>query len=42
MTDKEVHAAFQKKGILQKYKDLILMNLKKKEIQNQILLNSQN
>ena len=42
MTDKEVHAALQKKGTLQKYKDLILMNMKKKEIQNQILLNSQN
>jgi len=42
MTDKEVHTAFQKKSILQKYKDLILMNMKKKEIQNQILLNSQN
>ncbi len=42
MTDKEVHQALQKKGTLQKYKDLILMNMKKKEIQNQILLNSQN
>ena len=42
MTDKEVYAALQKKGTLQKYKDLILMNMKKKEIQNQILLNSQN
>ncbi len=42
MTDKEIHAALQKKGNLQKYKDLVLMNMKKKEIQNQILMNSQN
>lgn len=42
MTDKEVQAVLQKKGTLQKYKDLVLMNMKKKEIQNQILLNTQN